>query len=662
MQKPIKQIETYLLTILLLLFILITLNSFRFIPTGNLANSFDRVESHIYWFEQSLLNIFKSHTKTAQSNGDLTLGKVLKSTSNKVNILDHKMLMTDTDSDGVNDSNDLDDDNDGILDSEEGFDLRAVTLVGISPEPLNSADPADIQLGDVFVYRNVISLPDGTNYDVTFTATGVSSTVTVSDIISFNQKITSPNYLAVNISGFDRGDDDFFTARYEITEAGSSTNANPAGAAAQQEMLRITGRDVDGPEAFGLSGFNTISAGSGLIATTLPQGDGVPAGFQVYEQNGTAASQDPDNVDYHVVANYTQSSSFEILFGLSQGNGNNAPGRNMLIMIEVILPTDSDGDGIADHLDLDSDNDGIYDTVEAGHGFAHTNGKVNGAVGTDGIPDVVQAISGVNSGAVDYTLADSESTPDGIADFLELDADGDGCTDVLEAGFTDEDRNGLLGTGIFGSGLTVDANGVVTSGTDGYIAPGTDYTNLSSQPVCVSLPITLIQFDAKVQSSAVVLSWKTANEINNKYFQIERSQDLNNFVSIGIVDGAGNSNTILDYTFIDPTPLQGLTYYRLKQVDFDGTFSYSSVKAIRLSQIAGNQITISPNPATDLLEIQNNTSYQLSASIYDIHGYKVNYKSLQIEQEPQKIDLNSLSAGVYYILFSNGVSKKFIKK
>jgi len=99
---------------------------------------------------------------------------------------------------------------------------------------------------------------------------------------------------------------------------------------------------------------------------------------------------------------------------------------------------------------------------------------VDGPVGADGIPDAVQDPGDEDSGIVNFTLADSEEIPDGTADFLELDADGDGCTDVLEAGFTDGDNNGLLGSGTFGAGLTVDANGVVTSGSDGYT--GTNFT------------------------------------------------------------------------------------------------------------------------------------------------------------------------------------------
>ncbi|WP_166638513.1 Ig-like domain-containing protein, partial [Maribacter spongiicola] len=133
---------------------------------------------------------------------------------------------------------------------------------------------------------------------------------------------------------------------------------------------------------------------------------------------------------------------------------------------------DTDTDGVPNHFDLDADNDGIYDVVESGSGQPFTAGVLNGAVGTDGIPNSVQAGGQQNSGAINYTLSDSETTPDGIADFLELDADGDACNDVIEAGFTD-----LNGDGILGDGATVvDANGIVTGTTvvDGYTTPNNE--------------------------------------------------------------------------------------------------------------------------------------------------------------------------------------------
>ncbi|MFD2607502.1 VCBS domain-containing protein [Euzebyella marina] len=94
---------------------------------------------------------------------------------------------------------------------------------------------------------------------------------------------------------------------------------------------------------------------------------------------------------------------------------------------------DTDGDGVPNHFDLDGDNDGIYDVVEAGHDQAHTNGALTAAVGQDGIPNSVQAAGQGNSGTVNYTVSDSETVADGIPDYLDLDSDGDGLPDNVEA-------------------------------------------------------------------------------------------------------------------------------------------------------------------------------------------------------------------------------------
>ena len=147
---------------------------------------------------------------------------------------------------------------------------------------------------------------------------------------------------------------------------------------------------------------------------------------------------------------------------------------------------DTDGDGVPNHFDLDSDNDGIYDLVESGQIDAANNvvdtnndGIIDaanaGTVGANGLFDPLE--NAPDSGVLTNPTADSDG--DVIPDSNEINSDGDGCNDVLEAGFTDGDNNGLLGNGTFGAGLTVDVNGVVnTAGLlDGYTLPNDNDTN-----------------------------------------------------------------------------------------------------------------------------------------------------------------------------------------
>ncbi|MCF6296848.1 MAG: hypothetical protein L3J08_02525 [Flavobacteriaceae bacterium] len=131
--------------------------------------------------------------------------------------------------------------------------------------------------------------------------------------------------------------------------------------------------------------------------------------------------------------------------------------------ISSCVDFDTDGDGIPNALDLDSDNDGIYDAVEAGHNQPHTNGVVNGTVGTDGIPDTVQ--SSPNSGGINYTIAESTGDTDTIPNYLDLDSDGDGIPDNVEAQTT---------VGYIAPAGAVDANGIDTNYTSGLTPTNTD--------------------------------------------------------------------------------------------------------------------------------------------------------------------------------------------
>ncbi len=112
---------------------------------------------------------------------------------------------------------------------------------------------------------------------------------------------------------------------------------------------------------------------------------------------------------------------------------------------------------------------------------------------------------------------------------------------------------------------------------------------------CSPLPIELLSFTAKAQNKSVILNWITVTETNNDYFSIERSKEGTEFEEIIIVDGAGTSNLQLSYVAKDVAPYTGLSYYRLKQTDFDGKFSYSQIVPVNIN--TGVIFKIIPNPS-----------------------------------------------------------------
>ncbi len=95
-----------------------------------------------------------------------------------------------------------------------------------------------------------------------------------------------------------------------------------------------------------------------------------------------------------------------------------------------------------------------------------------------------------------------------------------------------------------------------------------------------TLPVELISFTAELEEKSTILNWATASEINNDYFEVERSLDKENFETFAKVEGAGNSNIVLNYSAADNSLSDGVVYYRLKQTDFDGAFEYSSIIAV----------------------------------------------------------------------------------
>ena len=146
----------------------------------------------------------------------------------------------------------------------------------------------------------------------------------------------------------------------------------------------------------------------------------------------------------------------------------------------------------------------------------------------------------------------------------------------------DHGNGGTTGTVLDG---TINSLGVVTN-----FSPFT----LASIDAINPLPIELLSFEAKANLTDVDLTWSTASEQDNDYFEIEKSKDGVDFKFVAKINGAGNSTQQLDYFHKDKKPYAGLSYYRLKQVDFDGTATYSDVRSVEIS--SSNSLNVFPNP------------------------------------------------------------------
>lgn len=158
------------------------------------------------------------------------------------------------------------------------------------------------------------------------------------------------------------------------------------------------------------------------------------------------------------------------------------------------------------------------------------------------------------------------------------------------------------------------------------------------------LPIELLVFNAQAVGDQVRLDWTTATEINNDYFTVERSLNGYDWEIVGYVEGAGNSTSTISYVDFDPDPHSGVSYYRLKQTDYDGTFTYSDIKAVSFDP-AGN-ILIFPNPAMD--EFTVTSSVGSTIQLIDPLGRIVELPFYEHELGVT-FDVSTLARGLYIV-------------
>ena len=206
---------------------------------------------------------------------------------------------------------------------------------------------------------------------------------------------------------------------------------------------------------------------------------------------------------------------------------------------------------------------------------------------------------------------------------------------------------------------TITISGIATSHTP---INSTSFITLASNSSITPLPIELISFEAFANGTLVDLTWTTASEINNDFFTIERSMDGVNWSSLLHVEGAGNSSQVLNYKQEDNQPLNGDSYYRLKQTDFDGQYSYSDIKKVSFTAGLDSYLSAYPNPTNGKITVNCDENIVNHIRIYDLLGKDVtNWSVIEKCGENQfLIDLSALENGVY-MLKSKSSSLKIYK-
>ena len=173
-----------------------------------------------------------------------------------------------------------------------------------------------------------------------------------------------------------------------------------------------------------------------------------------------------------------------------------------------------------------------------------------------------------------------------------------------------------------------------------------------------------MSFDAvaKPALQQVQTTWATSLEIDNDYFTVERSADGVNFNEVGRVSGNGTTTTTHNYRFIDIKPLMGLSYYRLKQTDFDGDYTYSHTVAVTMTE--DGALRMYPNPTDNQVHIAvSNPGSFVHVAIHDINGrtmFEQNYAGNNGDDQIVMLELKDLLASGIYIVnvTTNGTSFK----
>ena len=216
-----------------------------------------------------------------------------------------------------------------------------------------------------------------------------------------------------------------------------------------------------------------------------------------------------------------------------------------------------------------------------------------------------------------------------------------------------------------GNGSTT---GTTTTGTVTTLSAVTTFSPFTLASISSSnpLPIELLSFTAIYNGkNAVDLNWQTATETDNNFFTIERSANGLDFEEVAEINGAGNSTHILNYSTKDNSPLAGISYYRLKQTDYNGKYEYSQI--VSINTFDGFKVeNVFPNPANDKLTIEfnNQAAESIQIMIIDCVGQQIYFIKKDMNSN-FTIDLSSLAKGMYTIIIDGAgknYKQKFIKQ
>lgn len=317
---------------------------------------------------------------------------------------------------------------------------------------------------------------------------------------------------------------------------------------------------------------------------------------------------------------------------------------------DVSFSGNSSGQGAAE--ELNASNQGCLTSGENQSSWYYFNVTTSGTIG-------MNIVTGVDYDFAVWQTSNCQALGAPVRCSFSANTGGTG----MSAGFfdTSEDEFGDS----YVAPINVIAGQTYIMMIDNFTADGTSFTldwtmtggaSLNCTPI--SLPVELSHFSASPKSNYNEITWTTSSEINNSFFSVEKSTDGINWVELGRIQGAGNSNVENTYVMNDLVPSQ-VTYYMLSQTDFDGTKKYFNTIFVErdenMHSTVGNMFGFYPNPVADLITIQTYNNGRNNISILDASGKEL-YNTIVEGINTQQVDLSHLNTGLYFIRIENNGS------
>ena len=256
--------------------------------------------------------------------------------------------------------------------------------------------------------------------------------------------------------------------------------------------------------------------------------------------------------------------------------------------------------------------------------------------------DASKAVGIDHVSSCEYWLLNRTAGTSNVSVTLTWDPNSCGVTNLATLLVTRWNATQWTNQGNGGTGGTVTTGTIISSGLVTSFSPFTLGSSTSANP----LPIQLLEFNAVPVGSQVMLRWTTLQEKNNRYFEVEKSKSGFEWYTVGKLNGADNSSGRQDYELLDSFPFSDLSYYRLKQVDHDGSFSYSPIVSVQFQ----NQsfLSIYPNPAGEFLILKGTGLKSENILLYNALGQPVR-ANMREHHEGLLILTDELASGMYLI-------------